>query len=95
MRHSDLAEYLDHDPFLEHSEPRPKAPETDLKSEPRLSTPVTPEKPKRSEKFESEKYRSDALKMVMEVFEGAKWTTKEEYKRQADNRDRKGRRKRG
>jgi len=96
MRHSDLAEYLANDPFLGQSGTRPKKLlQADEKSGPEPATPATSEKPGRSAETERAKHESDALKMVMEVFEGAKWTTKEEYKRQADNRDRKGRRKRG
>jgi hypothetical protein len=95
MKSSDLAEYLDHDPFLEHSEPRQKVPaKSDLTSEPKLSTPVTPEPPKRSAAFERHKHESDVLHMVIEIFPGARWTTREEYKRAIANRDRKGRRKR-
>jgi hypothetical protein len=109
MRNSDLADYLDHDPFLElrssvqrasraaqHSEPRPKDPrKADVKSDLKPATPVTPEKSKRSETFEREKFKSDVLKIVMDVFEGARWTTREEYRRLAENRDRRGRKKRG
>jgi hypothetical protein len=93
MKSSDLAEYLDHDPFLEHSEPRQKDPrKADVKSDLMPATPVTPEKPKRSAAFERDKHESDVLHMVMEIFPGARWTTREEYKRAIAYRDRKGRR---
>jgi hypothetical protein len=95
IRDSDLAEYLDNDPFLEHSEPQSVVPnKSDISSVPQLLTPVTPEKPRRSAETEQTKHKSDLLKMVMEVFPGARWTTKEEYRRLAENRDRKGRKKR-
>jgi hypothetical protein len=96
MRHNDLADYLDHDPFLEPSEPRPKASaKSDDRSEPKPAVPGAPAQPKRSETFERDKYESDILRMVMEVFPGARWTTREEYKRAIAHRDRKGRRTRG
>jgi hypothetical protein len=95
IRDSDLAEYLDSNPFLEHSEPQSMIPtKPDISSVSRLLTPATPEKPKRSAETEQAKHKSDVLKMVMDVFPGAKWTTKEEYRRLAQNRDRRGRKKR-
>jgi hypothetical protein len=95
IRHSDLAEYLDNDPFREHPEPQFVVPKkSDILSVPQLLTPVTLEKPRRSSETEQEKYKSDVLHMVMEVFPGARWTTKEEYRRLAENRDRRGRKKR-
>jgi hypothetical protein len=71
MNARDLAEYLEHDPFLE--EP----------------------KPQRAAETERAKFASDILHMVMSVFTGACWTTREEYKRASALRDRKGRKKRG
>lgn len=95
IRDSDLAEYLNSDPFLEHSEPQPViSTKSDILPVSQLLTPATPEKPKRSVETEQAKYKSDVLKMVMDVFPGARWTTKEEYQRLAQNRDRKGRKKR-
>jgi hypothetical protein len=72
MRDSDLAEYLDHDPF-----------------------PGEPVQPQRSAATERDKFTSDVLRMVMDIFTGARWTTRQEYKRASANRDRQGRRKRG
>jgi hypothetical protein len=63
---------LDHDPFLEHSEP-----------------------PTRSAATERDRHRSDVLRLVMEIFPGARWTTREAYRRAAASRDRQGRRRRG
>jgi hypothetical protein len=72
MRDSDLADYLEHDPFMD--EPAP---------------------PSRSAATARDKFESDILRMVMEVFPGARWTTRDEYKRASANRDRKERRRRG
>jgi len=95
MRHSDLADYLDHDPFLEPSEPQPKASaKSGVSPEPKLSIPVAPDKPTRSAETERDKHTSDVLRMVMEVFPGARWTTRDEYQRLAHHRDRRGRKKR-
>ena len=96
MRHSDLAEYLDHDPFLESSEPRPKAsPQIEPEARPKPPPPETPAHQQALEEIKREKHRSDMLRMVMDVFPGAKWVTKEEYRRRAAQRDRKARRRRG
>jgi hypothetical protein len=73
MTHRDLADDLEHDPFLD--EP--------------------PSKPKRSAQTERDKFKSDMLHMVMEIFPGARWTTRDEYKRASAQRDRKWRKKRG
>jgi len=95
MRDSDLADYLDHDPFLEPLGPRPKASaKPGVAPGPKLSTLVAPDKPKRSAETERDKHESDVLRMVMEVFPGARWTTREEYQRRAHHRDRRGRKKR-
>jgi hypothetical protein len=96
MRDSDLAEYLDQDPCPEDPEPRPKVPATsDITSEPTLSTPVTPERSTRSTKAEQDTHVREVLQMVMDIFPGARWTTKAEYQQAATRRDRKGRRRRG
>jgi hypothetical protein len=96
MRDSDLAEYLDYDPFLGHSEPQLGVPaKSDVKSEPELLAPVTPEQPRRSAVFEPDKHESDMVRMVMDVFPGASWTTREEYKRASEVRDRQWRKTRG
>ena len=82
MHANDLAEYLDHDPFLEHTEPQPKDPgKADITSDPKPATPVTPEPPTHSATFERDKHRSDVLRMVMEIFPGARWTSRDEYRR--------------
>jgi hypothetical protein len=73
MKANDLADYLDHDPFLEHQEPPPT----------------------RAAETARAKFKSDILRMVMEIFPGARWTTRDEYRRAAATRDRKWRRKRG
>jgi hypothetical protein len=57
--------------------------------------PTTLEKPQRAPETERAKFASDMLHMVMSVFTGARWTTREEYKRASAIRDRKGRKKRG
>jgi hypothetical protein len=114
MRDSDLAEYLDQDPFLEYPlrgsgdpsppagrvledpEPQPEVPaKSDITSEPTLSTPVTPERSTRSTKAEQDTHVREVLQMVMDIFPGARWTTKAEYQQAATRRDRKGRRRRG
>jgi hypothetical protein len=71
MKASDLAEYLDHDPFLD------EAPQS---------------KPMRSAQTARDQHASDVLRLVMEVFPGARWITRDEYRRRADQRDRQGRR---
>jgi hypothetical protein len=73
MHDSDLADYLDHDPFPEHPEPQPT----------------------RAAETERDRHRSDVLRLVMEIFPGARWTTREAYRRAAATRDRKWRRRRG
>jgi hypothetical protein len=96
MRASDLADYLEHDPFLERLEPQPGVPaKSDVTSETQLLVPATPEKPQRAAETERAKFASDILHMVMSVFTGARWTTREEYKRASALRDRKGRKRRG
>jgi hypothetical protein len=74
MHDSDLAEYLDHDPFP--------------------GEPVQP-KPKHSTETERDQFVSDVVRMVMEMFPGARWTTREAYTRASAQRDRQGRRRRG
>ena len=96
MRDSDLAEYLDSNLFLEDAAPQLRVPaKSGVSSEPEPLTPVTPEKPQRSAQTERDKFKSDILRMVMEVFPGARWTTREEYKRAAAMRDRKGKKRYG
>ena len=91
IRDIDLAEYLNSNLFLESPEPQARvSAKSDMLSELELLSPATPEKTQRSAQ-----HTSDVLKMVMEVFDGARRTTKEEYLRLAHNRDRKGRRTRG
>jgi hypothetical protein len=51
--------------------------------------------PKRSTETERDQFVSDVVRMVMEIFPGARWTTREEYTRASATRDRKGRRRRG
>jgi hypothetical protein len=95
MRDSDLAEYLDHDLFLERLEPPPRVPrKSDVTSAPQPLVPASPEPPTRSAETEREKFKSDILHMVMSVFTGARWTTRDAYKRASAQRDRKGRKKR-
>jgi hypothetical protein len=60
-----------------------------------LAEDAPPAKPKRSAQTERDQFISDILKMVMEIFPGARWTTREEYMRAAAQRDRKWRKKRG
>jgi hypothetical protein len=114
MRDRDLADYLDHDPFLEHPEPQcplrssgdaspptgrvpqPKVlAQSDDMSEPQLLTPGTPEPPTRSVIFARDTHAREVLQMVMSIFTGARWTTREAYTRAAAQRDRKGRKTRG
>jgi hypothetical protein len=73
MNHRDLAEYLDHDHFLEYSEPPPT----------------------RAAATERDRHRREVLRLVLEIFPGARWTTRDAYRRAAATRDRKGRRRRG
>jgi hypothetical protein len=51
--------------------------------------------PQRSTATERDQFVSDVVRMVMEMFPGARWTTREEYTRAAALRDRQGRRRRG
>jgi hypothetical protein len=74
MHDSDLADYLDHDPFMDD-----------------VPTP----QPTRAAATERDKHTSEVLRLVMEIFPGARWTTRDEYRRAAATRDRKGRRRRG
>jgi hypothetical protein len=49
-----------------------------------------PEPPRqRSATCERDQFQSDVVRMVMEIFPGARWTTKDEYRRRAQRRDRK------
>jgi hypothetical protein len=58
--------------------------------------PEHPEpQPTRSAETERAKFKSDILHMVMEIFPGARWTTRDAYRRAAAYRDRKWRRRRG
>jgi hypothetical protein len=96
MKPSDLAEYLDQDPCLEDPEPRLKDPgNTDVTSDLKLSTPVTPEPPTRAAEAERDRHVCEVMQMVMDIFPGARWTTRAEYQQAATRRDRKGRRRRG
>jgi hypothetical protein len=100
MRASDLAEYLNSELFLERPEPRQKDPaKADVTSDLMPATPAPPEPPQRAAETERAKFASDILHLVMSVFTGARWTTREEYKRASalrDRRDRyKGRKTRG
>jgi hypothetical protein len=44
---------------------------------------------------EGEPSKRAILRLVMEIFPGARWTTREEYRRAAAQRDRQGRSRRG
>ena len=95
MNSGDLAEYLEHDPFLEPSEPRQKDPrKADVTSDLMPATPAPPEPPQRSAETERAKFASDILHLVMSVFTGARWTTREEYKRSSALRDRRSKQRR-
>jgi hypothetical protein len=74
MNSNDLADYVDHDIFLDD---------------------VQKPQPTRATETERDKHRSDVLRLVMEIFPGARWTTREAYRRAAATRDRQGRRRRG
>jgi hypothetical protein len=81
---------------LEDPEPQPEVPATsDPRSEPRLSTPVTPERSTRATEAERDTHIRDMMQMVMDIFPGARWTTRAEYQQAATRRDRQGRRRRG
>jgi hypothetical protein len=60
-----------------------------------LADDTPPAKPKRSAQTERDQCISDILQMVMEVFPGARWTTRDEYTRAAAQRDRQWRKTRG
>jgi hypothetical protein len=82
--------------FLEHLEPQPKVlAQSDHRSEPQLLTPVPPEPPTRSAATERDTHRREVLRLVLEIFPGARWTTRDAYRRAAVTRDRKGRSRRG
>jgi hypothetical protein len=96
VRHSDLAEYLESRLFLE--DPAPQlglAAKSEVSSEAQLLTPGAPDQPPRSAQTERDQLNSAIVQMVMDVFPGARWTTREAYKRAAALRDRKGRKTRG
>jgi hypothetical protein len=96
MRPSDLAEYLEHDPFLESPEPSGGQSPPVQHTAPLIpAAPETPTHPQRAEDIAREKHRSDILHMVIDVFPGARWVTKAEYQKRAEQRDRKARRRRG
>jgi len=96
MHANDLAEYLDHDPCLEDPEPRPKDPgKADLTSDLKPATPVTPEGSTPAAETDLDTHIRDVMQMVMDIFPGARWTTKAEYQQAAARRDRQGRRRRG
>jgi hypothetical protein len=93
MRDRDLAEYLEHDPFLEPSASQPKAtPSIEARPKPDR---VAPEPPTRTAGTARAQFASDMLHLVLSVFTGARWTTRDEYTRAAAQRDRKGRKRRG
>jgi hypothetical protein len=50
--------------------------------------------PTRLTEIERDRHAREVLQMVMDIFPGARWTTRAEYQRAATRRDRKGRRKR-
>jgi hypothetical protein len=90
MRDSDLAEYLAHDPVPE------EAPKPERSYPPEAGRAPPGHQPGvRSATCERDQFVSDVVRMVMEIFPGARWTTRDEYRRAAANRDRKGRRRRG
>jgi hypothetical protein len=74
MHSNDLADYLDHDPFLEEA---------------------TKPQPTPSAETERDTHEREVLRLVMEIFPGARWTTRDEYRRAVARRDRKWRRRRG
>jgi hypothetical protein len=81
---------------LEDPEPQPKVPaKSDITSDLTLSTPVTPEPPTRSNEAERDAHVREVMQMVMDIFPGARWTTRAEYQQAAARRDRQGRRRRG
>jgi hypothetical protein len=84
MHDSDLAEYLAHDPVPEEAPKLPSSVELDRAPQ-----------PKRSAETERDQFVSDVVRMVMEMFPGARWTTREAYTRASAQRDRQGRRRRG
>jgi hypothetical protein len=96
MKSSDLADYLDHDPFPESSEPWTEH-SPPVKSTASLTPPPpeTPAHPQALEDMQREQHRRETLRLVMDVFPGATWVTKDEYRRRAAQRDRKSRRRRG
>jgi hypothetical protein len=57
--------------------------------------PEPSEPRQRSAIFERDQFVSDVVRMVMEIFPGARWTTRAEYTRAIAQRDRQGRRRRG
>jgi hypothetical protein len=89
MRDSDLAEYLAHDPVPE------EVLRTVLRTaiRPPLAGDISPHAV--GAVSERDQFVSDVVRMVMEMFPGARWTTREAYKRAAALRDRQGRRRRG
>ena len=58
------------------------------------SCPDDPQ-PTRSAETERDRHVREVLQMVMDIFPGARWTTRAEYQRAATHRDRKGRKRRG
>jgi hypothetical protein len=90
------ANALDHDPCLEHLEPQPKATaKSGAMPEPTLSTRGAPEPLTRSAAYARDTHRREVLRLVLEIFPGARWTTRDAYRRAAAIRDRQGRRRRG
>jgi hypothetical protein len=51
--------------------------------------------PTRAAATERDRHQREVLRLVMEIFPGARWTTRDEYRRAAATRDRQGRRRRG
>jgi hypothetical protein len=95
MHDKDLAEYLAHDPL----------PEEVLRTV--LRTAIAPANggrvslgsslrldPAVAAVSERDQFVSDVLRMVLEIFPGARWTTRAEYTRASAQRDRQGRKRR-
>jgi hypothetical protein len=60
-----------------------------------LEDPEPQPQPTRFTKAERDAHVREVLQMVMDIFPGARWTTKAEYQQAATRRDRQGRRRRG
>jgi hypothetical protein len=51
--------------------------------------------PTRAAETERDRHVREVMQMVMDIFPGARWTTRAEYRRASTRRDRKGRKRRG